>query len=276
MNMRSTIRPQRFTEAHVQALIDQRMQNEKEILARKNALNLAPPGSLNTRQSKNLEQHYIRDNPSDTCGKFIPRSNMGLIKALAQKAYDRKIIPVLQRENRTVDTFIQNYHPERKDDVLRSMKGNHISLISPIRLLDEDFVKQWLAFEYERKEIGPDAPQFITANGELVRSKTEILIADALRRHGIPYRYECPIIIDAHTTLYPDFTCLNARTRQAIVWEHFGLISDPAYSNQATFKLEKYILAGYNPASNLIITMETPLRPMSTRIIEEMIKAYFL
>ena len=76
--------------------------------------------------------------------------------------------------------------------------------------------------------------KLVLACRERVRSKSEVIIADTLARHGVPYRYEYPLKLKsgrdgAFRTIHPDFLCLNVRTRAEFYWEHFGLMDDPDY-----------------------------------------------
>ena len=73
-------------------------------------------------------------------------------------------------------------------------------------------------------------------------------------------------------TLHPDFLCLNPGTRSEFYWEHFGLMDDSAYSNNAAGKLRLYTENGIIAGRNLIITMETQNEPLTTRLVEKMIK----
>ncbi|MEE3440399.1 MAG: hypothetical protein VZR07_10670, partial [Ruminococcus sp.] len=52
---------------------------------------------------------------------------------------------------------------------------------------------------------------FETQRGEIVRSKSEVIIADALYYANIPYHYEKPIKV-GDRVIYPDFTVLNVKT----------------------------------------------------------------
>lgn len=111
-------------------------------------------------------------------------------------------------------------------------------------------------------------------------SKSEIIIADALNRYNVPYRYEFPLQLKTSggrfTIIYPDFTCLNLRTRQEFLWEHFGLIEKPDYVHNAASKLELFSNNKIVHGKNLIITMETEKVPLDTRQIEQIIKEYLL
>ena len=57
-------------------------------------------------------------------------------------------------------------------------------------LSDAEYVTKWLAVEYRHKAFNPDTPPLFTENGERVRSKSEVIIAETLRGNGVPYRYE--------------------------------------------------------------------------------------
>ena len=62
----------------------------------------------------------------------------------------------------------------------------------------------------------------ITAKGHSVRSKSELLIADALFYHGIRYEYEKELILSGRT-IYPDFTIRHPQTGKIFYWEHLEI-----------------------------------------------------
>ncbi|MCR5188057.1 MAG: hypothetical protein K6C97_03910 [Treponema sp.] len=67
---------------------------------------------------------------------------------------------------------------------------------------------------------------------------------------------------------------MNIRTRAEFYWEHFGLMDDSDYSDNAAGKLRLYTENGILPGRNLIITMETKNDPISTRCIDKIINEY--
>lgn len=140
---------------------------------------------------------------------------------------------------------------------------------------DEDFIAAWQHLPYTGKPFEINAPEFFTSTGVRVRSKSEIIIADALDRAGIPYRYEFPASIKGWGTLYPDFTCLDVRTRKEIIWEHFGLMGDTDYSENTLQKIAHYAASGYILGKNLIATFESGTTPLSAKQVQGYIKAHF-
>ncbi len=78
-----------------------------------------------------------------------------------------------------------------------------------------------------------------TARGEMVRSKSEVIIANALAAQGIEYNYERPLTIDG-ITKYPDFTIEDMESGQTFFWEHCGMLHVPSYRARWEEKLFWY------------------------------------
>ena len=100
-----------------------------------------------------------------------------------------------------------------------------------------------------------------------------MIIADTLKRYDIPYRYEYPVEL-SDKTFHPDFLCLNLRTRQEFIWEHFGMMDSPEYLEKAIPKILIYNENNYFLGKNLIITMETQHNGIKTQQLEMLIETY--
>src|SRR5262249_53291529 len=68
-----------------------------------------------------------------------------------------------------------------------------------------------------------------TATGVLVRSKSEVIVADTLTRLGISYEYERRLDAKGKPGDFrlPDFTV--ALEGDVFYWEHLGMLSVPSY-----------------------------------------------
>lgn len=62
-----------------------------------------------------------------------------------------------------------------------------------------------------------------TTRGELVRSKSEVIIANLLDGLGIPYGYEQPFMGPDGSVRYPDFTVDDAESGRRLLIEHLGM-----------------------------------------------------
>ena len=92
-----------------------------------------------------------------------------------------------------------------------------------------------------------------TSTGVLVRSKSEVIVADTLTRLGISYDYEqkLPSTDNPSDFRLPDFTV--SFEGDTFYWEHLGMLAVPSYREQWDRKRQWYEKNGY---SNQLITSE--------------------
>lgn len=263
--------------------IESRIAELEEVLKIKQfAVKKNPSGLVRIVRQKNYLQFYKRSSPTDAQGTYIPRSQEKLARALIQNDYDKKTIPAIEAEIKELKDFIKAYKEKCSDTVYKKLVSTRREVVTPLTLDDEAYAAAWLKVEYRHKKFAEDAPQLFTDNNEQVRSKSEVIIANALKAAGVPYRYEFPLVVDRNAAdantdfcqLHPDFYCLNLRTRQEFAWEHFGMMDDSEYAAHAAEKLELYAENGFFPGKNLIITMETSAKPVSSKLLKSVIKTY--
>jgi hypothetical protein len=78
-----------------------------------------------------------------------------------------------------------------------------------------------------------------TSRREMVRSKSEVIVADRLAANGIDYAYEQALTIGG-TTKYPDFTIEDMESGENYYWEHCGMLHVPQYRRRWEEKLAWY------------------------------------
>ena len=86
-----------------------------------------------------------------------------------------------------------------------------------------------------------------TAGGELVRSISEVVVADALYEGGIDYHYEKALRGKDGVERYPDFTAEDPATGVTVYWEHLGMLSDPTYRRRWEKKIAWYKTMNLTP-----------------------------
>ena len=118
-----------------------------------------------------------------------------------------------------------------------------------------------------------------TERGDLVRSKSEWIIADKLHRSGIDYQYEQPIQLDGVERL-PDFTIVDDDRGRTWYWEHNGLLDRPDYRVRWERKLAGYrnegifpIEEGVGPNGTLLTTGEQQGEGLDADAIDRNINA---
>ena len=86
----------------------------------------------------------------------------------------------------------------------------------------------------------------------MVRSKSEVIIANILADRDVPFRYEIPLYAPDGTFYLPDFT-ITYRGEEWY-WEHLGMLQDEGYRNHWDAKRSWYEKHGF--ADRLIMTSE--------------------
>ena len=118
-----------------------------------------------------------------------------------------------------------------------------------------------------------------TKRGDLVRSKSEVIIANELLTQGIDrYEYEAPLPLTNGKTRYPDFTIVDDDTGARYYWEHLGLLHNPDYEVRWNRKLEAYREAyilphdeGGGKAGTLIVTRDDERGGIDAKAIADLI-----
>ena len=271
-------------------LLEKRLAELQNLLfTKKKSYEKAPKGRIRISQNGGHPEYYLVTERGSLRGKYLPHSQKTLARQLAQKDYDARLIKLLQKEISALQNYMKQTSNGRAiPELYDSLCPARRSLITPAILTNEQYAAHWQDVSWTGRPFASDAPYICTARGERVRSKSEVIIADTLFRHNIPYRYEFPITLKrsnsadirrdfgSSITLYPDFLCLNTRTRTEFYWEHFGLMDSTEYSNNAAGKLRLYTENGILAGRNLIITMETQTEPPSIKALEKLIEEFLL
>jgi len=112
-----------------------------------------------------------------------------------------------------------------------------------------------------------------TEKGHMVRSKSELVIANMLFRMGMDYRYERPLegTTDKHI-LHPDFT-FDTAAGEPILWEHLGMLSRPDYKAGWEWKKKWYKDNGFVMKKNLFSTEDDEKGGLDSKSISAVAEA---
>ena len=260
---------------------------ERTIINARKTLERLPEGKLRVSHCKGNPQYYKIDDPSDTRGKYINKSDIKTAQQLAQKDYLKKLICTAEEELASVKRVIgiragiEGTQNDRKtlrvpEEVFDSLSSERKIFVSPLMISNEEYARRWSAQPFRISDYKPEEKIYATKRGEMVRSKSEMMIADMYYELGIPYRYECELQLESGECKYPDFTLLDRNTRQVIYHEHFGRMDDEGYRKKNLRKLEEYRKNGIFTGKNLILTFEEDGCPFSIREFERSIRAMLL
>ncbi len=223
-----------------------------------------PPGELVRKQNGKYVKYFQDDHRAR---HYIPKNNPALRQALAEKAkLAIQLTSVIDRL-----ACLDNYCRICKQE---QMQMADLQQQYPFAFAS-DAATAWQRTAYEMCPYHPELKVHSAPGGLMVRSKSEVMIAQYLWQYGIPFRYEAALSLGG-AIVYPDFTVRHPTTGQFYYWEHFGMMDDPAYSGRAFGKMARYAAHGILPAAQFIATYETKAMPLSVDTIEEVVLKYFL
>lgn len=216
-------------------------------------------------------QYFLRIKGNRTNnGTYIKKDNIEFARKLAQIEYDlylqntlKELVDMLEN----IKTLIENNPFQNAADKMTISKR---VLVTVPYISDDSYVFAWVNQEYEGLQFKEDYPEYFTRRGLRVRSKSEVIIADILDEFNIPFLYEKPLKL-GDDIVHPDFTLLNIKERKEIYWEHFGIMDDIEYRNNALLKIRKYELEGIFQYDSIIYSFESGRNPLNTKSVRKMI-----
>ena len=256
---------------------------EQMIRSKSKALSLAPRGMLwaNPRNGVTHFDYFDPDSAKRRRLSATDKQDLKLLRALAQRDYDQRILSTAEKELRILKKLVPLYSRGNPESIYTRLIPARQELVTPIYPTDKQYADAWLEKYLPESRSLPENTGFKSERGEYVRSKSELMIANMLLLRDPYYIYEKLVTLTDHLTgerypAHPDFFVLNTRTRKAYLWEHLGKMGDAGYVETNINKLIDYAQAGYILGKNLIITMETKHCPLLPETIETVIEEYFL
>lgn len=244
---------------------------ETQIQHLKEQLSSLPDGSLCcANNGKHCKWYCYTKKYGNT---YIARENRHLAEQLAQKKYLQLRLWELSQEKEALNLYLTHHSDSLKSELLLQNPHFH-SLITPHFTPPSQELSEWMYTPYQKNPNYPEQLLFKSVSGNLVRSKSESVIDTLLYLNKIPFRYECALTLGS-TTLFPDFTIRHPNQGTLFYWEHFGLMDNSSYSQNAFHKLQLYTVHGIIPSIQLITTYETKDCPLSIDTVEKIITHYF-
>ncbi len=115
-----------------------------------------------------------------------------------------------------------------------------------------------------------------TLKGDLVRSKSEVIIANMLFEAGIEYEYEKELDLGEDGIRIPDFTIEDAESGLCFYWEHCGMLGDAAYNKHWQEKQAIYAKHNIIEGENLLVSKDSLNGGIDSAEIKRLIERYLL
>lgn len=239
------------------------------------------PGRIEVLRPSTTGYHYVYTRQNPLTGKrqrkYLSdgKAENHLASRLAQQAYKTDVRKLMELRIPQLKALLEDFADDELEHIYSEMHPGRQAIVKPIEPTCEQRMQQWLDTPYEGLTMIAKESYFETNKGEMVRSKSEKILADRFFSLGIPYKYECPLTTRGRTTLYPDFTFFDPLNNRELYWEHFGMMDDPIYARKTFQKLEEYGRRGILPGDRLIMTFEMSDKPLNIKSVNQLIKHTF-
>ena len=239
------------------------------------SLRSAPEGTFYTTRNGNYTKWYLYSG-----GRNFPVSKKDPenARALAAATFDRIRLKEAFVELGAIKSYLRNV----SQDAATMSPEKYLAKYPEVRKLLKinpawsEMVRKWASEPYTRSTREFKGTLYPTLKGDLVKSKAERDIADALFLAGIPYRYECAVSFDnGRTTFYPDFLIMHPLTGELYIWEHFGMEELGYYRRKNANKMYEYFDNSFVPGKNLICTCYSGEKELTKAQIQKTIDFYY-
>lgn len=242
-------------------------------------LNQLPPGQITRRKRKIAVTYYqwIPRTGNAKRDKFINiTEDQHMICLLIRKRHLQTAIPRLKKNIHNLEYCIHKYSPTDAAHILQRLKLSYPNL-HPKYFNESGVLIKWQQHAHRNMNFHPEHLINTDVQGEPVRSKNEIIIANQLTMHGIPFKIEEPLnFLDHHITVHPDFTIRRPRDGKLFYWEHCGMVTDQKKIDDHFCKLQLYQMHGIAPWDNLIVTYDNKESGVNAKLIKAIIESELL
>ena len=245
---------------------------ETEINKLQKQIDALPEGKLICARNGNRYKWYQGDGHQKI---YIPKRKRRFAEQLAAKKYLSVLVEELLHEKCAINFYLKHHQSNiGKAEKMLTEESEFQKLLSPFFKTTSKELEEWIHMEYETNMKYPEQLVHQGASGIKLRSKSEDIIDMQLFSNGIPFRYECALQL-GDMTFYPDFTIRHPKTGKIYYWEHFGMMDKASYVENASAKLQQYMIHGIIPSIQLITTYETKDNPLGFDKVKRVIEEYF-
>ncbi len=227
---------------------------------------------INPRTINGKTRYYVYFSGHSKDRKYMGVNNLESVPGIIRNEYTAAVRKNLSKERKLLKSLHTFYKNNSIDSLYSTRHIGKREFITPVRIPTEELLKQFCKIKQNTKPFKDTDSQLITLRGERVRSKNELLIANELYHYKIPYLYEPELTLKDGTVVHPDFVIFNVRTREIIIWEHFGNMNNPYYVEYAVKKIHTYYRNGHTN-KDFITTFEYDGSSYSANEINHIIRS---
>lgn len=212
--------------------------------------------------------------------KYLGREGSDDVVRIKRARYVEKAITILENDLRLLDKLAKGYKFTDFEDINLMIPKTYRPEAYDYYENLPDVAKKWLEEkEAEKASFGPWYPEDLihrVSNGLMVRTKSEMAIAEILLRNGIPFVYELPHVLKNGRIVHTDFTILSiVDYKTEYLLEHEGSMEEQGYRRKHSWRIENYFLSGYVPNVNIFFTFDGVDGSIDGESVQRIIDGWF-
>ena len=233
---------------------------KKQLVKYRDAVKVLPQGRITCKKNKNGRRQYYITIPNSDKSRYANIKLLPLVYKIKQRKKAEVFINILENNIAVREYVLENYLDYSIDTVENML---------PKAYKNDDWLNEKVLGNSPGKQrvhqsqnpYKPEELKHITSFNLRVRSKGELLIAEALRAGGFEFYYEMRLeLVDEDGSIkvgYPDFVIVFP-SGFIVYWEHKGRLDDRNYMLRDLKKTQLYFRNGIFEPHNLIVTTDGP------------------
>lgn len=256
-------------------ILEDELARQKELLRKgERTYEKGPAGLLRSRERKNGKAFYLYGVADTEFSERNVTEDTALLRKMVSKRMGKEIRERAEENIRYLEKLKCHYRYNEPEYVLANLPGSYREAAAAVGFR---CAKRHGAAQTRQYHYNPDVHIHDTLSGIKVRSKSEMIIANALTTYGIPFLYEKPFLYPSENGTYyePDFT-FELPFGEIKIWENLGLLNDLRYCEHNAQKLHLYQKHGFMIGKNLLITQDDAKGGCDSLYIDEIIRRHLL
>lgn len=226
--------------------------------------------------------YYRATIPGTDSKKYLGNDRNHDVLNIKRLKYAKEAASILDRDIRLLESLTSNYIDTDYTTINSRLPATYRTDIqgcinSSNLSLDEKAIKWKEELERKKAKYPPYKPEQLkhpALDNSMMRSKSEVIIANILLMAGIPYIYELPVFIDGQMLL-PDFRILSLiDMKSEIIIEHQGMVFADDYADKFMRSLKLYLKSEWIPNQNLFFTFDNAKETLDARQVTSILRKY--
>jgi hypothetical protein len=234
--------------------LQQDLKYEKKMLVKyQNLVKGLPAGSLSV---SDRGKHKYYTHVFQGKRQYLGKPTHPTVIRVQLRHYLIKSIQIIEDNIALIEKFIDEYKYFDPNKIIEDLPSAYNPLpetcYAAAGVVD---IAKWASAPYIKNPKHPEHLVHQTSTGVYVRSKSELLIFEALLNAGLDFHYDEEVHINGQK-FYCDFIIIVPGENRKVYWEHFGRMGSENYREECIWKFSHFVRSAMLPGRDFIFTFE--------------------